>query len=675
MKTLLAFFLLFAGTVTVTTAQWSQLNSPTKSIKSFTVAGTTLFAVGEGVYRSRDYGTTWKELSKSSNIIAASGDVVYLTASSGVSKSTDFGDHWSPVGKPGFANSRVIALAANTPNIVDCLEEGSFISSDDGANWKAGTFLFGPYLSYITVNDGVFYAFAATVPFQTFSSIVRSDDNGATWVNCDLKKQVISIAVAGQTLFASTTEGVFRSDNKGNSWVSANSGLENLMVNGIVNAGSIFFATTYQNGIYKSVDNGAHWIKVIDEIKQINAITTVGTTIFIGTESEGIFRTTNFGGTWEQLSIPNQIISSLGICGKSLFAASKDKGIYASFDKGASWHSDGLQSQDVKTIASVGEFIFASTQQGLFRSNEKGGSWLKLKVSDTLVTVLFSIASQLFAATIDGKLYSSEDFGDNWKPLGTGISAQNISSLWGDKDILYAGVSTGKLYRSNDKGGNWTELNTNWGNSAGKVTAIVSDGASIYATNSLGIYKSADGGVEWKAVNYGLTNKNITTLVHYGTTLFAGTYAGEIFRSTDNANSWTPVSPVFTTRSINSIIMLDDIVFVGTDGNSIFKLENVNSAEEDLNPNVSLRNSEFTVYPNPATSEISIHRKNNGTACDIPVNYSIYNVLGVKLIEIESDLEIVNLSIGNLPKGLYTITASGQGLDCSSTTFVSLHED
>jgi photosystem II stability/assembly factor-like uncharacterized protein len=59
------------------------------------------------------------------------------------------------------------------------------------------------------------------------------------------------------------------------------------------------------------------------------------------------------------------------------------------------------------------------------------------------------------------------------------------------------------------------------------------------------VFKSTDGGENWKAVNNGLTNIDVRALAIdplTPTTLYAGTWGGGVFKSTDGGENWGAVN-------------------------------------------------------------------------------------------------------------------------------------
>jgi photosystem II stability/assembly factor-like uncharacterized protein len=84
-----------------------------------------------------------------------------------------------------------------------------------------------------------------------------------------------------------------------------------------------------------------------------------------------------------------------------------------------------------------------------------------------------------------------------------------------------------------------------------------------------GVFRSANNGTSWIAVNDGLSTSIIDALVVSGTNLFAGTVEGGVFRSTNNGTNWTAVNSGLPDMStVHTFAVSDTNLFVGT-GNGI----------------------------------------------------------------------------------------------------------
>ena len=67
-------------------------------------------------------------------------------------------------------------------------------------------------------------------------------------------------------------------------------------------------------------------------------------------------------------------------------------------------------------------------------------------------------------------------------------------------------------------------------------------GTNLFAgTYRGGVFLSTNNGTNWFAVNTGLTDVNVFSLIVSGTSIFAGTPSG-VFRSTNNGTNWIDVT-------------------------------------------------------------------------------------------------------------------------------------
>jgi hypothetical protein len=78
-----------------------------------------------------------------------------------------------------------------------------------------------------------------------------------------------------------------------------------------------------------------------------------------------------------------------------------------------------------------------------------------------------------------------------------------------------------------------------------------------------GIFHSTNNGTSWHAVNAGLTDDVVFSLVRDGTNLFAGTYGGGVFLSTNSGTKWTAVNNGLPDTAVYPLVVVGTNLFAG----------------------------------------------------------------------------------------------------------------
>jgi len=295
---------------------------------------------------------------------------------------------WVPCGS-GLEGSGIGGFAADGFNIYTGNGAGIFMSTDNGDNWLVKNngiidWQMSPIESLALSGN---YIFAGS----NMSGIYRSTDKGENWerkskglpylVSMDtLFKEVVgSLIINGSNIYAGTygerdtINGFYLSTDYGNNWTIKNNGLLEFKANKevyslAVNGNNIFAGTRY--GVYMTSDNGDNWIaKNIGMWKsKVFSLAVNGDNIFAGAVSEGIFLSTDNGDNWKHLSFKDTFVVYLYIKGNYIFASGV--GVYVSTDNGNSWipKYSGI-TDGVSSIIINGNYIFAGTlSKGVFRA-------------------------------------------------------------------------------------------------------------------------------------------------------------------------------------------------------------------------------------------------------------------------------------------------------------------
>lgn len=237
---------------------------------------------------------------------------------------------------------------------------GTYVTRDGGATWDSAG-LVSP--STLFVRDSTLWAGTNS------GGIYRSTDNGKDWTaqNSGLSnKYVYGFTSTGNDLFAATYGGVSRSTNNGASWQDVDSGLvQSGGVQAVDVIGSVVFAGTVGNGVYKSYDNGGGWSLPYAGLPlYISAMAVSGSDLFAAHETGGVFSSTDGGSTWVSPStnFGANYIYALQASGNQVFAAVADPSgaVWATPDNGAHWNnvSTGLTRTDVTSLDTSGGYLY-----------------------------------------------------------------------------------------------------------------------------------------------------------------------------------------------------------------------------------------------------------------------------------------------------------------------------
>ena len=282
-------------------------------------------------------------------------------------------------------------------------------------------------------------------------------------------------------------------------------------------------------------------------------------TFYVGVNNGGVWKTTDFGVTWKPI-FDDQSTGSIGdVCvapsdpnviyvgsGEGLQRPdlSVGNGMYKSTDGGSTWTQLGLEdAQQIAGVAvdphdpnrvfvaALGHPYGANETRGVYRSLDGGQTWKKvLYINDQ--TGAFQVAfnpqnpNTVYADMWQGQqgpwenaylngpasgLYKSTDGGDTWKPLTGGLpgAKENLGRIGfgisrSNPQILFATVQAdekGGIYKSEDGGENWKMVANQdrlygRGDDFAEIKVDPTNPDIVYDANTC-TYKSTDGGKTW----------------------------------------------------------------------------------------------------------------------------------------------------------------------------------
>ncbi len=228
------------------------------------------------------------------------------------------------------------------------------------------------------------------------------------------------------------------------------------------------------------------------------------------------------------------------------------------------------------------------------------GSFIMLRIN-TLLKAFFTSIVLLAVMAQSGSVSAGSQFWSAHGPEGGDIRALVIDPK--KPTTLYAGTERGGLFKSTNGGDNWKPVNTGLTNEDVEALAIDPERPEIlYAgTWGSGVFKSVDGGESWSAVNSGMTNPYysgayVTSLAidpDQPDTLYAGTAEG-MYRSFSGGNIWEAVNTGLTNNRVKALAInpvTPSVLYAGTEA-GVFK--SINAGTSWTACNIGLTNTYVT---------------------------------------------------------------------------------
>jgi photosystem II stability/assembly factor-like uncharacterized protein len=295
-------------------------------------------------------------------------DIIYIATNDYIYKTRDGGRTWKNLSK-GMSHSRVISMAIDPayPATIYAGTKGDAVykSYDGGQRWVSQRVGLDDATISSVVNQFVFDPVQNTHLFAaTTMGVFESTNGGDNWIKrMEGMKEVLMVVTLcldptrPATMYAGTSGGVYRSIDRAGHWEKANNGLvapEMVKSSRALNVTAIqvdayepdtVYAATL-SGLYKSVDGAKSWGRIGESLHDQMIIAMVldrtrkGVIYLAG--REGVFRSVDGGVTWKAL---NQGLATTNV--RSLAQSPSDaavwyvgtngSGLYRSANHGENW--------------------------------------------------------------------------------------------------------------------------------------------------------------------------------------------------------------------------------------------------------------------------------------------------------------------------------------------------
>jgi photosystem II stability/assembly factor-like uncharacterized protein len=254
-------------------------------------------------------------------------------------RSTDEGMTWATLRNQFMPETDLIGgTSGGLLFAFGCCGTPIYRSSDNGTSWTTFTdrsVTVNGFSSFLEATDGTIYVGSS-------NGIYRTNNRGNTWSRV-YPSSTGPIHQTADGDFYAGAGGIVRSTDNGITWVQSNTGLTDISVRSIGSnsAGTVFLAT--DQGIFKSTDKGDAWVQTGTSLHRgdfSQLIVDPNDRLFVSTGSikgvydfspAGVFTSTDDGASWTQVSsgLSNQNIIALALTGDNhLLAASERGGLF-----------------------------------------------------------------------------------------------------------------------------------------------------------------------------------------------------------------------------------------------------------------------------------------------------------------------------------------------------------
>lgn len=323
-----------------------------------------------------------------------------------------------------------------------------------------------------------------------------------------MKKTLITLAL------------VVASINTYSQWNRINS-FPAISVSDLFVSGSIIYASTNNNGVYKSTDAGATWQQFNNGLNNAQAIQCkqvllTGNVLYTAT-IDGIYKSTDFASSWVKKS--NGIV----VGGGAIYTFAE-------------------------SIFELNGVLFTGTYTGIYRSTNNGENWITTNIMGSAISAKnFTLHNGiLFAAreNINNPIgYKSTDNGLTWGNL-SGLSFFSTITFFSEPGKLFAGTIHG-AWLSTNSGTNWVERSA--GLNADPYNSSFIRVNNVFITSlklgGSGIFKSTNDGVLWVNFGDGLPFLlSIEELIISGSKMLAATSSGIYQRNSSEVTGIIQIS-------------------------------------------------------------------------------------------------------------------------------------
>lgn len=529
-----------------------------------------------GIYKSTDYGETWKIINNGldsrevSNIVIDPSNHLRLWAGTpmGLYSSNNAGESWSLVRSD-----------------ICCLKHVNYKGiavSKDGQN-----LIVASHTSYGEQDAGTFTG-----------KLYQSTDGGATWAivkefpHKEIRSVMLDPYVPDQAFMLVAQQGVYRSADGGKTWKYFSNWLpKNSDWKGMDIGKSLIYVTAPLTKPFKSKKNFFSWWVPIRSNLEIEGNYLPYDTICVSPDNDNIvylgqegypsvlYKSINAGKSWKGSVVPDSYTSDT---------------VHAPYQ---TWFNPWQAPISIAIDPVDPNRVYYTNWVDIWKSQDGGETWRSIVVGtqNTCCTDIRFAGETLLASHMDVGVFTSKDYGATWL-AGIPNKGHDMSShAWGIEEggggKIYAAFSVDNqgviIFRSDDGGMSWEDKAEGLPIPAqeGSQISIAADPnnpaklyLSIHDMAEKGLYHTSNYGETWEHMKHtpgtgACSGSSRIKCLEVDPTdskrIFAGLYFEGLWFSQDAGETWKPAAGSdsdLSCRSVQQILALDDgTVFAALD--------------------------------------------------------------------------------------------------------------
>ena len=625
----------------------------------------TGYVVGEKgiILKTTDAGTSWSVIPSGTlrllrHVWFTDAETGYITADEGfLMKTSDGGESWQELQSGTTETFNDIYFVNDNTGFIAGMQGQLLRTTDAGETWmRAFISIYSDVYSVHFVDDNTGYAAAS------MRTVYKTTNGGDTWTSTaddpylDLRSVFFLDAstgfVAGEdnfmmkttnggnswTLFSSNIpvesisftdelngyalsfDDLVKTENGGTTWMPV--GLTNCHAFSFADANTVF-GTGYNGNLYKSEDAGVTFSNYTSSLTNADLVDVhfpdENTGYAIGQYGSGleygvVVKTTTAGDAWDV------IFDGESVRLNSLFFTDAYTGyivggygkIYKTTDGGSSWDTLASNSESWLTEVffvneNVGFVIGEGNGTGTILKTMDGGlQWTAVYEASGPVRGIHFVNENTGFAVLYNAILKTVNGGADWTETDPGNEGLFFDIFFVNQDVGYVCGFMGDFFKTTDGGETWTDLS---GQIAHSLLSMyfVDEQTGYMCGDGCTFYQTSDGGLHW-------TNLEYLSCTWYSSVWFTGELTGYLVGG-------------------------DGKILKTTNGGQVFSKEG------------SLMESGFTLFPNPATSDITITSGLNTAGQAVTV--SIYSCNGMTARSAHFTGMPIHMDISTLAPGIY----------------------